>query len=124
VDIAKHPNISGRDLHRENKKCWNSFYALRQSLKRTGCGRARRWPWGAKVAYLLICVLFKRAYAGYGMAADSVRRKERGTVTKMLLRTAVTVFNRYYREKRMCLHTSVLPTKFSKPLKENSIQRS
>jgi len=46
------------------------------------------------------------------------------TVTKMLLRTAVTVFNRYYREKRMRLHTSVMPTKFSKPLKENSIQRS
>ena len=124
VDIAKHPNICGRDLHRENKKCWNSFYSLGQSLKRTRCGRARRWPWGAKVAYLLICVLFKRAYAGYGMAADSVRRKESGTVTKMLLRTAVTVFNRYYREKRMRLHTSVMPTRFSKPLKERSIQRS
>ena len=58
------------------------------------------------------------------MAADSVRRKESGTVPEMLLRTAVTVFNRYYREKRMRLHTSVMPTNFSKPLKENSIQRS
>ena len=67
---------------------------------------------------------FPIAYAGYGMAADSVRRKESGTVTRMLLRTAVTVFNRYYREKRMRLHTSVMPTKFSKLLKENSIQRS
>ncbi len=108
ADIAKHPNISGRDLSRENKKCWNSFYSLRQSLKRTGRGRARRWPVGAKIAYLLICVLFKRAYAGYGMAADSVRRKESGTVTKMLLKTAVTVFNRCYREKKMRLHTTVM----------------
>src|ERR1700739_1309449 len=63
----------------------NSFYSLRQSLKRTGCGRARRWPRGAKTAYLLICFLFKRAYAGYGMAADSVHAKESGTVTKILL---------------------------------------
>jgi hypothetical protein len=30
-------------------------------------------------------------------------------VTKMLLRTAVTVFNRCYREKRMRLHTTVMP---------------
>jgi len=118
VDIARHPNMSGIDLHRENKQCWNSFYSLRQSLKRTGRGRARRWPWGAKIAYLLTCVLFKRAYAGYGMAADSVRRKENGTVTKMLLRTAVTVFNRYYREKRMRLHMTVMPTKSPEPLKK------
>jgi len=122
VDIAKHPNISGSDLHRENSKCWNSFYSLRQSLKRTGRGRARRWPWGAKIVYLLICVLFKRAYAGYGMAADSVRRKESGTVTKMLLRTAVTVFNRCYREKKMRLHTTVIPQTSSGPLKKGPMQ--
>jgi len=123
VDIARHPNMSGADLHRENKQCWNSFYSLRQSLKRTGRGRARRWPWGAKLAYLLTCVLFKRAYAGYGMAADSVRRKENGTVTKLLLRTAVTVFNRYYREKRMRLRTTVMSTKVPEPLRrKTSIQ--
>ncbi|MGC2324717.1 MAG: hypothetical protein WA463_18930, partial [Terriglobales bacterium] len=63
------------------------------------------------IAYLLTCVLFKRAYAGYGMAADSVRRKENGTVTRMLLKTTVTVFNRYYREKRMRLRLAVMPTK-------------
>ena len=124
VDIARHPNMSGIDLHRENKECWNSFYSLRQSLKRTGRGRARRWPWGAKLAYLLTCVLFKRAYAGYGMAADSVRRKENGTVTRMLLRTAVTVFNRYYREKRMRLQMTVMPTKLAEPLNKTSIQSS
>ena len=124
VDIAKHPNISGSNLNRENKKCWNSFYSLGQSLRRTRRGRARRWPLGAKLVYLLICVLFKRAYAGYGMAADSVRRKESGTVTKMLLRTVVTVFNRYYREKRMRLHTTVMPPKFSRPLKKSSMQGS
>ncbi len=107
VDIVRHPNISRNDLHRENKECWDSFYSLRQSRKRTKQGRAKRWPFAAKLAYLLACVLFKRAYAGYGMAADSVRRKESGTMTKLLLKTAVTAFNRCYREKRMRLRMSV-----------------
>jgi len=110
VDIVKHPNITRSDLHRENKKCWDSFYSLRQSVMRTTRGRASRWPLAAKITYLLSCVLFKRAYAGYGMAADSVRRKENGTVTKMLLKAAVTVFNRYYREKRLRLRMTVMPT--------------
>lgn len=110
VDIVKHPNITRSDLHRENKKCWDSFYSLRQSVMRTTRGRASRWPLAAKITYLLSCVLFKRAYAGYGMAADSVRRKENGTVTKTLLKAAVTVFNRYYREKRLRLRVAVMPT--------------
>jgi radical SAM superfamily enzyme YgiQ (UPF0313 family) len=110
-DIVAHPNISRNELQLENKKCWDSFYSLKESLNRTKQGRAKRWPVAAKIAYLLTCVLFKRAYAGYGMAADSVRRKESGTVTRMLLKTTVTVFNRYYREKRMRLRLAVMPTK-------------
>jgi radical SAM superfamily enzyme YgiQ (UPF0313 family) len=111
VDIIRHPNISRSDLHRENKKCWDSFYSLRQSLKRARQGRAKSWPLAAKLVYLLVCVLFKRAYVGYGMAADSVRRKDSGTVTKLLLKTAVTVFNWCYREKWLRLRMSVMPRK-------------
>ncbi|HZU43563.1 MAG TPA: hypothetical protein VE994_12870, partial [Terriglobales bacterium] len=62
----------------------------------------------AKFAYLMICILFKRAYAGYGMAADSVRRKENGATTKLLLKAAVTVFNRCYRKKRMRVRLKVM----------------
>jgi radical SAM superfamily enzyme YgiQ (UPF0313 family) len=109
VDIFKHPNISKDDLHVENKTCWNSFYSLAESLKRTRQGRARSWPLAGKISYLLVCLLFKRAYAGYGMAADSVRRKENGTVTKMLLKCAVSVFNRCYREKRLRLRMRMIP---------------
>jgi len=115
VDIVKHPHISRGDLHRENGKCWDNFYSLKQSLKRTGQGRAKAWPWAAKIAYLLVCVLFKRAYSGYGMAADSVRRKENGTVTKLLLKTAVTIFNRRYREKRLRMRVGVMPANSAKP---------
>jgi radical SAM superfamily enzyme YgiQ (UPF0313 family) len=104
VDIVRHPNISRGDLHRENKECWDSFYSLKQSFKRTRRGMVKSWSVAGKITYLLVCVLFRRAYAGYGMAADSVRRKESGTLTKLLLKTAVTVFNRRYRERRMRLH--------------------
>lgn len=110
VDITKHPSINRNDLYRENKDCWDNFYSLRESLKRTRVGRARSWPLAAKATYLLACVLFKRAYAGYGMAADSVRMKENGFVTKMLLKTAVTIFNRCYREKRIRVRMPVIPT--------------
>ena len=108
VDIVKHPNMSRSDLDRENQKCWTSFYSLRQSFQRTRQGRAKGWPPAAKFAYLMICILFKRAYAGYGMAADSVRRKENGATTKLLLKAAVTVFNRCYRKKRMRVRLKVM----------------
>ena len=39
-------------------------------------------------------------------------------------RMAVTVFNRYYREKRMRLQMTVMPTKLAEPLNKTSIQSS
>ena len=108
VDIIRHPNMTRKDLHAENKKCWDSFYSLRESFKRTRLGRARSWPWAAKITYLLTCLAFKRAYAGYGMAADSVRRKKIGMITKMLVKAAVGVFNRFYRQRRLGLRMRLM----------------
>jgi radical SAM superfamily enzyme YgiQ (UPF0313 family) len=107
VDIIRHPNITKNELHAENKECWNSFYSLRESLKRIRRGRPKSWPLAGKITYLVVCLLFRRAYAGYGMAADSVRRKESRTVTKVLLRFAVSVFNHHYRQKRLRLRVHV-----------------
>jgi radical SAM superfamily enzyme YgiQ (UPF0313 family) len=109
VDIIQHPNISKGDLHAENKKCWDRFYSLGESLKRTRCGSAKAWSWSARLTYLLVCLLFKRAYAGYGMAADSVRKKENGTVTKVMIKIAVSAYNRFHREKLMRLNMRVMP---------------
>jgi radical SAM superfamily enzyme YgiQ (UPF0313 family) len=97
VDIIKHPNISKQDLHNENKKCWDSFYSIRESLKRTRRGRAKKWPLAGKLAYLGACLLFRRAYAGYGMAADSVRRTEMSTSTRLLIKSVVTFYNYFFR---------------------------
>ena len=107
VDIVAHPHMVKTELHSENKDCWNSFYSLRASLKRTRRGRAKSWPFAARITYLVVCLLFKRAYAGYGMAADSVRRKESKTLTRVLLKFAVGVFNHHYREKRLRLRVRV-----------------
>jgi radical SAM superfamily enzyme YgiQ (UPF0313 family) len=98
VDIIKHPNISAADLHRENKKCWDSFYSLRESFKRARRGRAQKWPLAGKIAYLMACLVFRQAYAGYGMAADSVRKKEMRIGTKLLLKLSVGFYNHFFRQ--------------------------
>src|SRR5262249_24120149 len=51
VDIIRHPNITKEDLHTENKKCWDSFYSLRESFKRTRHGRAKSWPLAGQAAH-------------------------------------------------------------------------
>jgi len=101
VDIIKHPNIAKQDLHTENKKCWDSFYSLRESFKRTRRGRAKSWPLAGKAAYLITCLLFRRAYAGYGMAADSVRRTEMTRSTKFLIKSVVSLYNHFFRRMRL-----------------------
>jgi radical SAM superfamily enzyme YgiQ (UPF0313 family) len=97
VDIIKHPNISKDDLHVENKKCWDDFYSLGESYKRTKLGRAKSWSPAKKLAYLMVCILFRQAYAGYGMAADSVRKTEMGLGKRMLIKSAVRFYNHFFR---------------------------
>lgn len=97
VDIIKHPNISKDDLHTENKKCWDSFYSLRESYRRTKLGRARGWSPAKKMAYVMVCLLFRQAYAGYGMAADSVRKTEMGIGKRLLIKSAVRFYNYFFR---------------------------
>jgi radical SAM superfamily enzyme YgiQ (UPF0313 family) len=116
VDIIKHPNISKDDLHLENKKCWDSFYSLGESFKRTKHGRAKSWSPAKKMAYLMVCVLFRQAYAGYGMAADSVRKKEMGFGTRLLIKTAVSFYHRFFR--RMSPQKVALNTTPRKNLRE------
>jgi radical SAM superfamily enzyme YgiQ (UPF0313 family) len=101
VDIIKHPNITKDDLHTENKKCWDSFYSLGESYKRTMQGRAKSWPLAGKAAYMMACLLFRRAYAGYGMAADSVRRTEMTVGTKLLIKSVVGFYNHFFRRMRL-----------------------
>src|SRR6266446_7865787 len=109
VDIIKHPNISADDLHTENKKGWDSFYSLSESFKRTRRGRAKSWSPAGKLAYLMMCILFRQTYAGYGMAADSVRKTQMGIGTRMLVKSAVSFYNYFFRRMNL-LKRPLLPT--------------
>src|SRR6266852_3222310 len=101
VDIIKHPHISKHDLHTENKQCWDSFYSFSESLRRTRRGRAKSWSPTKKIAYLIMCILFRQAYAGYGMAADSVRKTQMGIGTTMLVKSAVSFYNYFFRRMNL-----------------------
>jgi hypothetical protein len=99
VDMMTHANISREDLLAENKKCWDVFYAPREVWKRVNRGRSKGWPFVGKFTYLLLCLVFRRIYGGQGMAADGVRKKRLGLVTRGLIKIGTTTYNHYYRKR-------------------------
>ncbi len=78
--IMHYANIGTADLIRETTQCWQEFYSVPEALKRARLGVMGRWPVAVKLTYLLLCLSFKRLYSGQGMVADSVRKKQAGTV--------------------------------------------
>jgi radical SAM superfamily enzyme YgiQ (UPF0313 family) len=96
VDPVAHANIGRDDLLAENQKCWDVFYSIKEALRRVRRGRPRSWPWVAKFVYLLLCMAFKRIYGGQGMAADGVRKKRLGTITKTIIKIGIATYNHYF----------------------------
>jgi radical SAM superfamily enzyme YgiQ (UPF0313 family) len=80
AEIISYANISTPDLIAETTACWQTFYSMREAVRRLKTGPMGHWPLASKAAYLLFCMAFKKLYSGHGMAADSVRNKEMGTV--------------------------------------------
>ncbi len=99
VDMIAHAHISREELLAENKKCWDVFYAPGEVWKRVNRGRSKGWPFAGKFTYLLLCIIFRRIYGGQGMAADGVRKKRLGIVTRMLIKIGTTTYNHYYRKR-------------------------
>lgn len=95
LDVVEHPNISQQALLSENQKCWNAFYSLREATKRTRKGPCASWSLTSKLVYVLFCLAFKRIYGGQGMAADGIRRKHLGAVTRMIIRIGISIYNHY-----------------------------
>jgi len=96
VDPVAHANIGRDDLLAENQKCWDTFYSIKEALRRVRRGRPRSWPWVAKFVYLLLCMAFKRIYGGQGMAADGVRKKRLGTITKTIIKIGIATYKHYF----------------------------
>jgi radical SAM superfamily enzyme YgiQ (UPF0313 family) len=103
ADHVRHANISREDLLAENNACWDAFYSIKEIVRRMRRGRARQWPLVAKFTYLLLCLIFKRIYGGQGMAADGVRQKKLGLLTKNLIRAGVVTYNYFFRKNSVCV---------------------
>jgi radical SAM superfamily enzyme YgiQ (UPF0313 family) len=99
ADVIAHPNIKSDQLRVENKKCWNAFYSIREAARRMTKGRPAKWPLYGKFVYLLFCIAFKQIYGGQGMAADGVRKRRMGAVTRTLIKIGVAVFNHCARKR-------------------------
>ena len=96
VHLLEHPHLSGEELLAEHKRCWDTFYSLKETLRRTRRQPMRSWPFLGRLTYILFCVAFKRVYQTHGVAADSVQ-DPRGPVTKTLIRIGAAIHNYWYR---------------------------
>jgi radical SAM superfamily enzyme YgiQ (UPF0313 family) len=99
VDVIGHPNISRDELLAESQRCWDVFYSLKEAIGRVRRGRPGKWPWSAKLIYLLFCMAFKQIYGGQGMAADGVRKRRLGAVTRTIIKIGVAAFNQHSRKQ-------------------------
>lgn len=94
-------NLRSEEVLRENVACWGSFYSVRAIWSRLSSGVGRNWPAGGKLAYFILCLVFKRVYAEHGVSADSVQRGKTGTFTKLLIKAGVAVYGAFFRRKRV-----------------------
>ena len=99
ADVITHPNISLHDLLTESKKCWDEFYSIKAAYARVKRGRPGKWPMPAKFVYLLFCIAFHQVYGGQGMAADGVRQRRLGKMTRVIIKIGVTIFNWHSRKR-------------------------
>jgi radical SAM superfamily enzyme YgiQ (UPF0313 family) len=100
VYLIKHPNMSSDELLKENKQCWDSFYSVKEIYKRTRMDIPKSWPLAGKITYVLLCIVFKRVYAGHGVSADSVQKKK-GILTKALIKIGADVYSYFFRQKKV-----------------------
>ncbi len=99
ADVITRPNITRDDLLNESKECWDAFYSMKAAYARVNQGRPGTWPLTGKVIYLLFCFAFHQVYGGQGMAADGVRQRRLGKMTKVVIKIGITIFNWHSRKR-------------------------
>ena len=100
ADVIDHPNIRRDELLAETMKCWEVFYSIKEAIGRVRRGRPGKWPFTAKVVYLLFCMAFRQIYGGQGMAADGVQKRRLGPITRTIIKIGIAIFN-YHRRKEL-----------------------
>jgi radical SAM superfamily enzyme YgiQ (UPF0313 family) len=109
LDIIRHPALPRDQWAEENRRCWDAFYSLGESIRRVRRGWARSWPLAGKITYLFACLAFRRVYAGNGISADAVNRSKLSFSTRWLIRMGVVIYGRFFRQKKVSLRVSLAP---------------
>lgn len=91
-----HPNMDEATLLKCVMKNWKDFYSHREIWKRL---KTFDWPLRAKILYGLVCRAFLAQYAGYGIAADSVKTRKLAKPARIQLKLAVWFCNKFLRTK-------------------------
>ena len=109
LDIIRHPALPPTQWAEENRRCWDAFYSLGESIRRVRRGWARSWPVAGKITYIFACLAFRRVYAGDGLSADAVNRRKLSCSTRWLIRMGVAVYGHFFRPKKVGLQVSLAP---------------
>jgi hypothetical protein len=99
VNLIAHPHMTSDELVAEHQRCWDTFYALTETIGRAMRHPIRTWPLHGRLIYILFCAIFKRVYAEHGVAADSVQGYK-GVVTETLIRIGAGIYGRWFRRTR------------------------
>jgi radical SAM superfamily enzyme YgiQ (UPF0313 family) len=101
VHTVEFGNLKSEEVLRENAGCWREFYSAAAILCRLRSGVGKNWPAGGKLAYFILCLVFKRVYSEHGVSADSVQRGKTSIFTKALIKTGVAVYGTFFRRRRI-----------------------
>jgi hypothetical protein len=103
--------VPAAEMSSENRRCWDAFYSLRESIRRVRRGWASPWPLGEKITSIFACLAFRQVYAGNGLSADAVNRRKLSFSTRWLIRMGVAVHGHFFRYKKVGLQVSLAPTR-------------
>ena len=67
--FSPHPAMTAEEIRVGTQKAWDRFYGIASVWRRSGCVRSLR----ARVAFVLVSLLYRQMYANTGIATDSAR---------------------------------------------------
>ncbi|QQS46516.1 MAG: radical SAM protein [Acidobacteriota bacterium] len=97
VYMIEPANMSSDELVRENKKCWDRYFSLREIVKRVRSDVAKSWSWSDRVLFIFFSLFFKRIYGGQGASADSVLERQ-GIMSRTFNRMTVGISKHFFRQ--------------------------
>jgi len=92
VNVA-HPTLTAREIEREVRASWRSFYSLRSIISRTRSGPLSKLSPIGKFVYTVTCLVFHTLYPD-GIAADNARKMKLSFFARLRVRVLIAVTRR------------------------------